>query len=244
MRQLPAVVVRHLYLLEERGARSDALDLPPAVALQRVVTVGAQLAGQTRVGGLVADRDGEVTISLMGRQHLSSVDRSWIPVWVYWDGMTAEGAELVGGGFEQLDKDGKLEYWSFGSWHGADASEYKITLAKGEGRTGNALKLTGVSGRINMTVGQPVDLLPGTTYVLSGHSKGNCNGGYASLIGKSTTGAKGQYTNTRHLAKSADWAPFAWEITPAPDNKNYVIYLRSTSIGSVYFDDVTLSVKE
>jgi len=63
------------------------------------------------VYSFVADRDGEVSISLMGRQHLSAVDGSWIPVWVYWDGITAEGAELVGGGFEELDAKGVPVGW-------------------------------------------------------------------------------------------------------------------------------------
>ena len=63
------------------------------------------------VYSFVSDRDGEVQISLMGRQHLSAVDRSWVPVWVYWDGITAEGAELVGGGFEELDATGVPVGW-------------------------------------------------------------------------------------------------------------------------------------
>ena len=151
---------------------------------------------------------------------------------------------LRDGGFEELDDDGKLKYWSFGSWHSSEATKYKIELAKGEGRTGNALRFTGTSGRLNMVVGQPVDLLPGTTYVLSGYSKGDCNGGYASLIGKAVGDAKAQYDNTSSCRQADDWTPFSWEITPAENNKNYMIYLRSTSIGSVYFDDVTLSVKE
>ena len=151
---------------------------------------------------------------------------------------------LRDGGFEEVDDKGKLKHWSFGSWHSGEASEYKIELAKGEGRTGNALKFIGVSGRLNMVVGQPVDLVPGTTYVLSGYSKGDCNGGYASLIGKAVGDAKAQYDNTSPCKQADDWTPFSWEITPAENNKNYVIYLRSTSKGSVYFDDVTLSVKE
>jgi hypothetical protein len=151
---------------------------------------------------------------------------------------------LRDGGFEELTDNGKLKYWSFGSWHSGDPTEYKIEIAKGEGRTGNAVKFTGVSGRLNMVVGQPVDLVPGRTYLLSGYYKSETGGGWASLIGTSTTGDKGQYTNTGHLAKSPDWAPFAWELTAAPDNKGYIIYLRSTSMGSVYFDDLTLKAKE
>jgi hypothetical protein len=60
----------------------------------------------------VADRDGEVSVELMGRQQLSPVDQSWIPVWVYWDEMSGEGADLVNGGFEDLDAKGLPAGWA------------------------------------------------------------------------------------------------------------------------------------
>ena len=60
----------------------------------------------------VADRDGEVSVELMGRQQLSPADDSWIPVWVYWDEMSGEGAELVNGGFEDRDAKGAPAGWS------------------------------------------------------------------------------------------------------------------------------------
>lgn len=57
-----------------------------------------------------ADRDGSVTLNLMGRQHLSPVDNRWIPVWTYWDEFRAEGCELVNGDFEQV-ADGRPVGW-------------------------------------------------------------------------------------------------------------------------------------
>ncbi len=151
---------------------------------------------------------------------------------------------LRDGGFEELDDKGKPKHWSFGSWHSGEASDYKISIAKGEGRSGNALKFVGITGRLNMVVGQPVDLVPGRTYILSGYSKGDCNGGYASLIGKAVGDAKAQYDNTSPCKQADDWTPFSWEITPAESNKNFIIYLRSTSKGTVYMDDIKLQAKQ
>ncbi len=151
---------------------------------------------------------------------------------------------LRDGGFEELDDEGKLKHWSFGSWHSGEASDYEISIARGEGRSGNALKFVGISGRLNMVVGQSVDLVTGRTYILSGYSKGDCNGGYVSLIGKATGDAKAQYDNTSACKQADDWTPFSWEITPAENNKNYIIYLRSTSKGTVYMDDIELEAKQ
>ena len=47
---------------------------------------------------------------------------------------------LRNGGFEAVSADGKPENWSFGSWGGSDPGEYKISVAEGQGRTGNALE--------------------------------------------------------------------------------------------------------
>ena len=151
---------------------------------------------------------------------------------------------LRDGGFEALKDDGKPQYWSLGSWHSGDPTEYELTVAKGAGRTGNALKFVGIGGRLNMVVGQDVDLVPGRTYVFSGYYKNDCTGGYTSLIGKGVGGAKAQYTNTSSLPPAADWTAFSWEITAAEDNKNFIIYLRSTSKGTVFFDDVKLEMKQ
>ena len=149
---------------------------------------------------------------------------------------------LRNGGFEAASADGKPESWSVGSWGGSDPGEYKISVVQGQGRTGNALCLDGISGRINMVVGQPVDMVAGKTYVLSGYAKGD-GVGYASLIAAGTGGDKQQYDNTGRTAASADWQPFAWELTPQPEKKDYTIYLRSASVGTVYFDDLRLDVK-
>ncbi len=150
---------------------------------------------------------------------------------------------LRNGGFEELEDNGRPQHWSFGSWHSGEATDYEISIAKGEGRSGNALKFVGISGRLNMVVGQTVDFVPGRTYILSGYSKGDCRGGYASLIGKAIGDAKAQYDNTSPCQQADDWTPFAWEITPAENNKNFIIYLRSTSKGTVYMDDIKLTPK-
>lgn len=150
---------------------------------------------------------------------------------------------LRNAGFNELDKDGKPLNWSFGSWDSGDPSEYEISIAKDQGRSGNALKLVGTSGRLNMVVGQPVDLVAGQTYILSGYYKNTARGGYASLMGTKTTAEKAQYSNTTPLAQADDWTPFAWELTAEEGNNNYMLYLRSTSVGTVYFDDLVLQPK-
>lgn len=149
---------------------------------------------------------------------------------------------LRNGGFEAVSADGKPENWSVGSWGGSDPGDYKISVAEGQGRSGNALCLQGISGRINMVVGQPVDMVAGSTYILSGYAKGD-GVGYASLIAADTGDGKQQYDNTGRTAASADWQPFAWELKPQPGKKDYTIYLRNASVGTVYFDDLRLDMK-
>jgi len=58
-----------------------------------------------------ADADGAVSINLMGRGHYSAIDNSMIPVWVYFDAMGCEGAQLQNGDFEQVDSKGQPAGW-------------------------------------------------------------------------------------------------------------------------------------
>lgn len=91
-----------------------------------------------------------------------------------------------------------------------------------------------------MVCGQPVDLVAGDKYILSGYYKSDVNGGYASLRATAMGDATAQYDNTPRLTKADDWTHFSWEITAAENNRNHVIYLRSTSTGTIYMDDISL----
>jgi hypothetical protein len=64
----------------------------------------------------VADRDGQVTLNLMGRGFISVVTGSLAPVWTYYDDLTCDGASLTNGGFEDLDPKG----WPVG-WNHSDS---------------------------------------------------------------------------------------------------------------------------
>ncbi len=241
-----------------------AVPAPPTIELRLLDAKNPILAARvaTLINGLPLDELGakvELTPSDRGRGLLVTVVPGQLPEDKYVVSVSVPDASparntlvatvsfstaplLRNGGFEVVSADGKPENWSVGSWGGADPGEYKISVAEGKGRTGNALCLQGISGRINMVVGQPVDMVPTKTYVLSGYAKGD-GVGHASLIAADTGGGKQQYDNTGRTAASADWQPFAWELKPQPDKKDYTLYLRNAAVGTVYFDELRLDVK-
>jgi len=72
----------------------------------RLKATSADLKGdwQDFVFDFTPKADGEVLIELRGRPQTSAVDAThYIPVWNYWDDVRVEGAQLVNGGFEELD---------------------------------------------------------------------------------------------------------------------------------------------
>ncbi len=142
--------------------------------------------------------------------------------------------------FEQVADNGVPVSWSAGAWDEAAETKYETKAVDG-GRSGKALMIHGIARPLNLIVGQAVDLVPGETYVLSGYYKNEGNFGHASLI---AGGKKIQYDNMAGLPKADNWTPFSWEVTAAPEGKTWTLYLRSTGIGKVYFDDLNLAPKQ
>jgi hypothetical protein len=50
----------------------------------------------------------------MGRLYRNPLNDSLAPVWTYWDGFTAEGAELSNGDLEAVDAQGRAVGWTPG----------------------------------------------------------------------------------------------------------------------------------
>jgi len=151
---------------------------------------------------------------------------------------------LRNGDFETLRPDGTAEHWRVAAWSVKPDTKWETTVAKGAGRTGNAIKMTGTAGNIYLVVGQPVDVTPGATYIFSGYYKcesdQSCG---ASLYGRPEGDVKEQYTSTT-FEPATDWTPFSWEVTAEQGHIFYEAFVVNTSHGTVYFDDLTLAPKE
>ncbi len=76
-----------------------------------------------------ADRDGQVSLQLMGRGYTSATTGGLAPVWTYYDDLVCEGADLKNGGFEEVDARGVPAGWTRG---GALAIEDARTAAAGQ----------------------------------------------------------------------------------------------------------------
>jgi hypothetical protein len=80
--------------------------------------------------------------------------------------------------------------------------------------------------------------------VVSGYHKGEVGTSYPCIIGiNKATGKQDQYTNMARLPEADEWTPFAAEFTAKEDNAGFVLYLRSSGAGKVYFDSVQIKPK-
>lgn len=150
---------------------------------------------------------------------------------------------LLNGDFELADSKGGPLHWACSAWSSTKETTAEFKVVDG-GRSGKAMMINGIGGPLNLTCGQAVDMIPGKTYVLSGYYKTDENRGHASLIAKNKdTGKQDQYTGMPGLKKADDWTPFSWEVTAQEDNKEFTLYLRSSAVGKVYFDDVKAKLK-
>ncbi|MCF6175022.1 MAG: hypothetical protein L3J71_04605 [Victivallaceae bacterium] len=57
------------------------------------------------------DKDGFVILNLKGMYYKPKGKKKNIAVWTCWDNIVIEGAEIVNGTFDKLDKNGKPEGW-------------------------------------------------------------------------------------------------------------------------------------
>ena len=150
---------------------------------------------------------------------------------------------VLNGDFELADSKGGPLHWSCSAWSSTKETKAEFKVVDG-GRSGKALMMDGIGGPLNIVSGQPVDLVPGKTYVLSGYYKTDENRGSASIIGQNKdTGKQDQYTNMPSLKKADDWTPFSFEFTAQEDNKEFTLYLRSSGVGKVYFDDLAVKLR-
>lgn len=149
---------------------------------------------------------------------------------------------LANAGFEEADSAGRPLHWACSTWSADAETKAEFKIVDG-GRTGKALLIEGIAGSLNMVCGQAVDLVPGRTYVLCGYQKSTVAAGYASVIGQAA-GKQDQYASMPRLPQADDWTPFSWEVTAKEDNTGFNLYLRSGGQGKIWFDDVSLELKQ
>jgi len=152
---------------------------------------------------------------------------------------------LRNGDFEQ-GRFGSTPYgWRIAGW-GPDAeTKYESIVVKGAGRSGSALRITGIAGSLYLVVGQRVEVVPGQTYLFSGYYKtdGEQHCG-VSLYGRAQGDVKQQHVVSPAFEPAPDWTSFSWEVTAELGHSFYEIFVWSKSKGSVYFDDLQLRPKQ
>ena len=152
---------------------------------------------------------------------------------------------LQNGSFESAKSGGFAQNWRHAAWNRKPDTEYETTVAEGKGRTGNALKITGIAGNLCLIVGQHVEVEGGKTYVISGYYKTDGEGACAaSFYGKPEGELKEQYISGPMLPAAPDWTPFSWEFTAGEGHPLYEVFVWSKYKGDVYFDDLELQPKE
>lgn len=145
---------------------------------------------------------------------------------------------LTNGNFELAADDGRPQHWSTSTWSSDAETKAEFQVAEG-GHSGSALRIQGIAGSLNMVCGQSVDLIPGADYVLSGYYKNDRNTGYVSVIGNKD-GKQDQYSNMPTLKHAEDWTEFSWQFAADADNSKFMLYLRASGVGTVWFDELKL----
>ena len=151
------------------------------------------------------------------------------------------GPLLRNGGFEEAGKSGMPNHWTSGAWDRKDDTKYEIKQVDG-GRSGKCLMMHGIAGSLNTLASQPVDLVPGRAYVLSGYARTDGGSGWASIISQGG-GKRVQYDSMGGVPASDDWTAFSWDFTAAEGGESYILYLRNAK-GKVYFDDLKIAAKQ
>jgi hypothetical protein len=152
---------------------------------------------------------------------------------------------LLNGDFEAARPDDSPRYWRHAAWNRKPDTAYETTVAKDKGRSGNALKITGIAGNLYLIVGQQVEVQGGNTYVISGYYKTDGDDVCAaSFYGKPAGELKEQYISSPMLPAAPDWTPFSWEFTAEQGHPLYEVLVWSKYKGDVYFDDLELQPKE
>ncbi|MCE5239341.1 right-handed parallel beta-helix repeat-containing protein [bacterium] len=114
------------------------------------------------VYSFVSDKDGQVRLELMGRQHLSEANGQFIPVWTSYDSLTASGATLANGDFEAIGPEGTPV-----GWQRALEKAYVVRDARLAASGSNFVK-TWHNGRFT----QVIDVKAGQTVTLTARVRG------------------------------------------------------------------------
>ena len=152
---------------------------------------------------------------------------------------------LLNGDFEQGGGAAFATHWRHAAWGRKPETQYDTVVAAGEGRSGNAVKLTGIADPLYLIVGQEVPLQAGQSYVFSGYYRTEADQKLGvSLVGTQTGELKQQYVESPPFTPSTEWAPFEWEVLAEAGHPEFEVFLWSKSKGSVWFDDLQLMPKQ
>ena len=161
-------------------------------------------------------------------------------------GLAFSTAPLVANaGFEQANTNLLATGWRYAAWGVREDTKWKTIVAKGEGRTGSAVKMTGIAGSLYLIVGQESKLVAGQTYIFSGWYRSEAEDGCGvSLCGPAVGDLKQQYVESPKFENAADWTPFSWEVTAEAGHTSFEIFVFSKGKGVSWFDDLQLMPKE
>ncbi len=152
---------------------------------------------------------------------------------------------IANAGFENANANLVATGWRYAAWGQNKETKWKTIVAKGEGRTGSAVKMTGIAGKLYLIVGQQCDLVAGQTYIFSGWYRSEAEDGCGvSLVGPAVGDLKQQYVESPILENTAQWTPFSWEVTPEAGHTSFEIFVFSKGKGASWFDDLELMPKE
>ena len=152
---------------------------------------------------------------------------------------------LLNGDFEQGGGAAFATHWRHAAWGRKPETQYDTVVAEGEGRSGNAVKLTGIADPLYLIVGQEVPLQAGQSCVFSGYYRTEADQKLGvSLVGTQTGELKQQYVESPPFTPSTEWAPFEWEVLAEAGHPEFEVFLWSKSKGSVWFDDLQLMPKQ
>ncbi len=151
---------------------------------------------------------------------------------------------LLNGDFEQGGGAAFATHWRHAAWGRKPETQYETVVAAGEGRSGNAVKLTGIADPLYLIVGQEVPLQAGQSYVFSGYYRTEADQKLGvSLVGTEAGELKQQYVESPPFTPSTEWAPFEWEVLAEAGHPRFEAFVWSKSKGSVWFDDLQLMPK-
>ncbi len=127
--------------------------------------------------------------------------------------------------------------WSTRTWSSDENTKYEMRTVEDNPRSGKrCLLMRGIAGRLNLCTQQDVKLQVGKSYVFSGYRRGDA----PSSCSVVSDGGRIEYLNSPAWPPSDEWAPFSWEFKVSLPAASFTVVVRHGSVGSVYFDDLSL----